>query len=206
MQTIAHAIPTTKMPTPQRVAGVAFVAALHILVISALIIGLRVKLIPIPTTETTVTFPHQTAKPPQTPPTTPQVEGPQQVYVPVPTWTNEAPPEGPTITVTTTTPPASSTDHGVRSVMETHTTPPYPALEQRAGIEGTVYLRLTVSPQGLVTDAVIMRSSGSPGLDNAARVWVISHWRYQPAVRGGAPVAAMTDVAVRFNLRTGNAG
>jgi periplasmic protein TonB len=67
-----------------------------------------------------------------------------------------------------------------------------------------VLLRLTISPEGVVTGAVVIGSSGSPGLDGAARNWVLAHWRYQPAIRGGAAVPSSGNVAVTFNLR--NAG
>ena len=95
-------------------------------------------------------------------------------------------------------------DHGPIGIMATHTTPPYPPLAIRLGQEGTVMLRLAISPQGVVTDAAVARSSGYPLLDEAARVWVLAHWRYQGAVRGGAAAPATTTIGVVFDLK--NAG
>jgi protein TonB len=96
------------------------------------------------------------------------------------------------------------TDHGALAVLATHTTPPYPPLAIRLEQEGTVLLRLTISPQGVVTGAVVVRSSGYPMLDEAAVAWVTSHWRYQPALRGGVAAPDSATVGVRFDLR--NAG
>ena len=95
-------------------------------------------------------------------------------------------------------------DHGPVSIARTHTVPPYPALYARLGNQGTVTLRLTISAQGVVTDAVVIRSSGTEGLDEVARMWVLQHWRYQPAIRGGAAAPGAVTVGVEFNLK--NAG
>ncbi len=96
---------------------------------------------------------------------------------------------------------AGPADHGPLSIQATHTIPPYPALDLRLGHEGTVVLRLTISAEGRVTEATVVRSSGSDSLDNAARSWVMAHWRYQPAIRGGVAVPATGTVGVEFNLR-----
>ena len=88
-------------------------------------------------------------------------------------------------------------------IMATHSTPPYPALAARLGEMGSVELRLVISPQGIVTDAVVVRSSGHDDLDQAARAWVMGHWRYRPAMRGGVAVPAVAEALVRFDLRNG---
>jgi periplasmic protein TonB len=89
-------------------------------------------------------------------------------------------------------------------VAATHTIPPYPAMDLRLGNEGTVLLRLIVGPDGRVVEAHVIRTSGFASLDRAAQAWVIGHWRYQPAVRGGGAAASAVDVAVKFSLK--NAG
>ncbi len=98
---------------------------------------------------------------------------------------------------------AGPSDHGPVSVTATHTIPPYPPLDLRLGHEGTVVLRLMIAPNGRVVDAVVVRSSGYRSLDGAARDWVMAHWRYRPAFRGGVAVAGSAEVGVRFSLRNG---
>jgi len=41
----------------------------------------------------------------------------------------------------------------------------------------------------------------SARLDEAARIWVLQHWRYVPARRGGKPVSSTADASVVFNLK-----
>ena len=106
--------------------------------------------------------------------------------------------QGITTVVGPTTPSYDQTATGIAG---THTTPPYPPLAIRLGEEGSVRLHLTISPQGMVTEALVVRSSGFGDLDQAARNWIMAHWRYRPAMRGGAAVASVSDVQVRFDLR-----
>ncbi|MBV8977162.1 MAG: energy transducer TonB [Alphaproteobacteria bacterium] len=95
-------------------------------------------------------------------------------------------------------------DSAASAIAATHTIPDYPALARHMGWEGKVVLHLSISPQGIVTAADVVRSSGYDELDQAAVSWVIAHWRYNPAIEDGSPVASETDAAVVFNLR--NAG
>jgi protein TonB len=89
-----------------------------------------------------------------------------------------------------------------KSIVATHTTPPYPPLSRRLAEEGTVQLKLAIGTDGKVESAMIEKSSGSQRLDDAARDWVAHHWRYHPATRDGKPVASQTQVKVVFNLKT----
>lgn len=77
--------------------------------------------------------------------------------------------------------------------------PPYPRAARRNGEQGTVTLRVLVSPEGAATQVELDRSSGSSGLDAAAREAVKS-WRFVPARRAGAPIAAWVIVPVIFRL------
>jgi protein TonB len=104
--------------------------------------------------------------------------------------------------ITTVPGPATpSYDRLATGIAGTHNTPPYPPLALRLGEEGSLRLRLTISPQGIVTEAQIVRTSGYDDLDRAARNWIMAHWRYRPAMRGGASVASTSDVEVRFDLK-----
>ena len=109
------------------------------------------------------------------------------------------------LTVTTVTrqppqgPPAIL-DRAAIALPQTHTVPPYPSLARRLGVEGKVTLRLTVMPDGTVAKADVVTSSGRPDLDQAAQQWLVAHWTYQPAIRGGAPAASQVMAAVEFSL------
>jgi protein TonB len=88
----------------------------------------------------------------------------------------------------------------VEGIRRTITRPPYPPLSRRLGEVGTVSLRLMISTEGTVTDAIVTRSSGHARLDEAAVAWVTAHWRYKPATREGKPVTSTTSAYVKFEL------
>lgn len=75
--------------------------------------------------------------------------------------------------------------------------PVYPRGALRAGEEGTVVLRVLVTPQGRGHSADIYKSSGHARLDEAARQAVL-RWNYIPAERGRRPVTSWTLVAILF--------
>lgn len=79
--------------------------------------------------------------------------------------------------------------------------PHYPARARRAGMQGTVVLRVLVDAQGRPEQVQIRDSSGHRLLDDAARRQVLEHWRFRPAEMGGHPVAAWALVPVVFTLR-----
>lgn len=78
--------------------------------------------------------------------------------------------------------------------------PAYPAESRRAGESGTVILRVEVDAAGRARSVSVARSCGFPRLDRAA-CEAVKRWRFRPAVRGGAKVAAAVNVPVRFDLR-----
>ncbi|TFG48373.1 MAG: energy transducer TonB [Gemmatimonadales bacterium] len=75
----------------------------------------------------------------------------------------------------------------------------HPAALYARGIEGRVVLRLFVDQTGrLIPDSTsVAESSGYPALDSAALVGV-SQLRFAPALRNGAPVAALFLLPVDF--------
>lgn len=73
--------------------------------------------------------------------------------------------------------------------------PPYPASARSQGISGTVMLSISVNPDGSVSSASVVGSSGSAMLDGPAAAWVQRRWRW-PA--GGARKFRMP---VTFRLR-----
>lgn len=86
------------------------------------------------------------------------------------------------------------------AIAGTHTLPPYPPTARRLGREGRVLLDILIGTDGRVLSASVAGSSGDSGLDEAARSWVLSHWRYKPATQNGRPIAERTRVKITFNL------
>ena len=191
-----------------RVVGFMFAGLLQAGFVWALVAGLDIKDIGKVIVDPFKVVLDQEPVKPRTPPVTVKEVEVDPVIVPVPTFDIETPRGPDVITATGNNPPAvrpaGPGDHGPVSLAATHTIPPYPAIDIRLGNQGTVLLRLLIGPDGQVQDAKILRSSGSDGLDRAAQAWVMRHWRYQPAMRGGAAVQGAVDVAVKFDLK--NAG
>lgn len=79
--------------------------------------------------------------------------------------------------------------------------PEYPAEERRAGIEGTVSLKIVILENGKPGDIEVVRSSGSELLDNAA-VEALRKWRFSPAFNKetGRPMKGRVTVPIKFEL------
>lgn len=188
----------------RRATGLLLAGLLQAGFVWALVEGLDIKLTNTLTPYIDVFIPKPAVKPPPQPVDT-RERLPDEVNVPKPTL-DIAEPRGGGTALTVFTPHPSQpgpVERGPVSLMATHTTPPYPPLDARLGNQGTVVLRLIIGPDGLVKAASVVRSSGFVGLDQAAEAWVMAHWRYQPAQRGGAAVESAANVAVTFNLRNG---
>jgi len=71
----------------------------------------------------------------------------------------------------------------------------YPEDARENNIEGVVRLQITVSPEGVVTHAVVVKGLGF-GLDEEAKRR-IRRFRFIPATRDGVPVS----VTIPFNFR-----
>lgn len=91
-------------------------------------------------------------------------------------------------------------DRAPVAIAATRTTPPYPVIARRVGWEGIVMLRLTVSPQGRVSRADVVTSSGHIELDRTAQDWVVAHWTYRPAIKDGSAIEAQVLTRVLFSL------
>ena len=75
--------------------------------------------------------------------------------------------------------------------------PVYPAIAQRARVQGVVVLECRISPQGKVTSVKVLR--GSPLLNQAA-IDAVRQWEYEPTLLYGAPVPVIMTVTVNFRL------
>lgn len=81
-----------------------------------------------------------------------------------------------------------------------HNSPPdYPYMARKLGEEGTVWLRVRVSAQGVADAVALKSSSGFERLDAAAAA-AVRLWRFVPAEMGGEMMTAWVDVPVTFRL------
>ncbi len=97
--------------------------------------------------------------------------------------------------------PSTSTGSSDATIAyETATPPPYPIAEVRAGVQGTVLLRVLVDETGKPVQVLVAKSSGSRELDRAALKHVLAAWRFHPAQRDGHAIEAWAQVPVEFKL------
>ena len=100
--------------------------------------------------------------------------------------------------------PISATgDSPSRAVGTTHNCSGYyPDIARRMNQSGDVMVGYDVAADGAIGNVTVLKSSGSPVLDNAAVSCVAVHWRNTPARKGGIAVASPGHRAiVRFTLR-----
>ena len=76
--------------------------------------------------------------------------------------------------------------------------PIYPAIAQRASVEGVVIIEAVIAVDGSVRDARVLRSV--PLLDRAA-LDAVKQWRYAPTRLNGVAVPVIVTVTVQFRLQ-----
>jgi len=76
--------------------------------------------------------------------------------------------------------------------------PVYPPLAREAGIEGSVLLRVLVSKEGKVLNAIVL--SGNPILAEAARLAAFTA-QFSPALQQHKPVPVWVQLPVVFSLK-----
>ena len=76
--------------------------------------------------------------------------------------------------------------------------PTYPAIAQRANVEGIVIIEAVIAVDGTVRNARVLRSQ--PLLDHAA-LDAVKQWRYAPTRLGGVAVPVIVTVTVQFRLQ-----
>lgn len=79
--------------------------------------------------------------------------------------------------------------------------PAYPAMARRLREEGRVLLRVLVTADGRAGSIEVATTSGSERLDQAA-LDAVRRWRFVPAKRGDAAVAAHVIVPISFALES----
>ena len=78
--------------------------------------------------------------------------------------------------------------------------PVYPAASLQAKEEGTVTMSFDVDAAGKVTGSSVVKSSGHPALDEAARSG-IAKCTFKPALAGGKPVSASVKAQYVWRLK-----
>ncbi|HCL00029.1 MAG TPA: hypothetical protein DHW42_08010 [Candidatus Marinimicrobia bacterium] len=75
----------------------------------------------------------------------------------------------------------------------------YPKADREAGNEGTVIVQAFLDENGDVTEAVILKSPGLEGLDNAA-INAVKQTKFKPAMQKEKPVGVYITIPVIFKL------
>ncbi len=92
---------------------------------------------------------------------------------------------------------SGSPDRGIRPDHMVSADEYYPLAAKRDTLEGKVFVRLTVSASGCLLRTSVLRSAGSPLLDQAA-IEVAEHSSFLPAIEHGQPVEAKAVLPVTF--------
>ncbi|UCF80018.1 MAG: energy transducer TonB [Acidobacteriota bacterium] len=77
--------------------------------------------------------------------------------------------------------------------------PDYPDEAKRVGLEGNVFLNVTVDERGNVADVVVVQG-GPLGMTEEA-VEAVWKWKYEPSTLHGRPISLQFNVIVRFTLQ-----
>jgi protein TonB len=190
--------------TPQRAIALGSVGLLHALAVYALITGMTPQIVKLIPPDISVDFVDLTTPTKPDPiPTLPTLVKPTdatQIDPKMPDFTI-ADPNNTSLRFPPGAHTGPSSDSAAAGVSSTHSTPPYPDQARLLAHQGTVLLRLTISPNGDVVAADIARSSGFAELDAQAAAWVLAHWKYKPAIVAGVAVTSQTQAAVKFDLK-----
>ncbi|HKY41187.1 MAG TPA: TonB-dependent receptor [Polyangiaceae bacterium] len=76
---------------------------------------------------------------------------------------------------------------------------PYPPAAEKAGVQGSVVLKLTVDKEGNVTEATVLEPAGH-GFDEAAQAAALK-FKFKPATRDGVPFAVKIKYSYDFTLK-----
>ncbi len=76
--------------------------------------------------------------------------------------------------------------------------PEYPEIARRAGVEGTVWVKILVDKEGKAKKAVLMKSDNE--IFNESAIKAAMGWVFTPAMMNNGPVAVWAAVPFRFKL------
>jgi protein TonB len=80
-------------------------------------------------------------------------------------------------------------------------TPEYPPLAQRAGVEGTVWIKALVDKEGKVRDVIIVKDSGANAGFEEAAIDAAKKTVWKPAIANGQPIAVWITYKIDFKLK-----
>jgi protein TonB len=200
----------------RRIAGIVFVALLHVVIIYALVSGLGVQVVQVlhqPLEAKII----QEVKPPviQPPPPPPQFIQPPPPFIPPPIVQIAQPPPVPVIAAVTRTRPVAPPPQPVaaprpvapkiRSTAgldpnQSCTPPEYPEAAEDMEQTGVSVLQFLIAPSGAVVTSRVASSSGHESLDDAA-VRALSICKFKPAMGSdGKPQEAWTTIRYVWQL------
>ena len=187
--------------------SIAIVVGIHIAVIFGLIAALNQGALMKQLQEIKATVDTPKEKPKAPPPPPPDLVKPPPPAAIQPEFQIATAPPPPVVTTAPKPPPppppkvAAPASDPLRSIMRTHTQPPYPPISIRLNESGTSLIEVHITTEGNVDDCKVITSSSSDRLDQAACDWVKSKWRWQPPTNQGQPTAVSTRVSVKWDLR-----
>jgi len=76
--------------------------------------------------------------------------------------------------------------------------PTYPEIARRAGVEGTVWVKIWVDKEGNPKKAQILKSDAE--LFNQPAIEAAMKWKFTPAIMNNGPVAVWVSIPFRFKL------
>ncbi len=200
-------------------AGFAFVIALHVLIVYALMSGLAHQMVEVIKSPLETKIIKDEQKPddePPPPPPPPKLAAPPPPYIPPPeisiqqVQSPNAPvvvqrevvaPSPPKQEVAVAAPPAPvRVPAGVDPNKYCPRKPDYPSLSKRNSEEGTVVLEFLIGADGSVQDSKVIQSSGHARLDEAARSGLSSYCHFKPATDDGKPVQTWQQLKYTWRL------
>jgi len=98
------------------------------------------------------------------------------------------------------TPSPINVIHEARPIYRSNPPPKYPRIARIRGYQGEVMLDVLVNKNGTVGDLKVIKSSGYPLLDRAAKSSVIN-WLFEPGMVGKEKVKMWVRVPIRFELK-----
>lgn len=78
--------------------------------------------------------------------------------------------------------------------------PVYPTSARKRGMQGIVLLLVDITSEGLVSNIVVLKSSGFKVLDRSA-VKSVNDWRFIPAKNGEKNVTSQLEIPIKFILK-----
>lgn len=98
------------------------------------------------------------------------------------------------------TPSPTNVIHEARPIYRSNPPPTYPSIARIRGYQGDVMLDVLVNKNGTVGDLKVIKSSGYPLLDRAAKSSV-KNWLFEPGMVGKEKIKMWVRVPIRFELK-----